>query len=232
MSVLKLMNLKEKLMIEIDYDEYSDSPREWDNLGTFYTWDDGYDSPDKNEFNNGIEFFEDMLGEKLVSRVHDNNSNTSDFMKEIIPHADKAGYILYPVGKYEHRQVNYSLGCSSGWDSGTVGVIFAKKEKIRHEYGIKNITKDIREKVEKNFAHEVWLYTQYANGEAYGFTVTDLLGNVIDSCSGFYDDMSDKKMALDITSEYADIGNLEDWEEYDEKEFNERFEIKTILVEK
>lgn len=39
----------EKPRLVIKYDEYSESPREWSNLGYFITVDRNYNSPDKHE---------------------------------------------------------------------------------------------------------------------------------------------------------------------------------------
>src|SRR5699024_2608192 len=95
---------------------------------------------------------------------------------------DKIGYILFPVYKYEHGLVGYGLGTSSGWDSGTVGFIFATKKKIYECYGVNRLTGLIRNKVINEFKNELKTYTSYANGQVYGFILEDLQGNQIDSC--------------------------------------------------
>lgn len=231
MTVKKYMNLKEQLIVRIEYDECMDSPREWDNLGTFYTWCDGYYSPDKNNFSDAIEFLASILGEGVVERVHDKYTNTSDFMEDIQKRMDRAGYVLFPVSKYEHSNVRYFLGCSSGWDSGTVGVIFASKEKIYEEYGVQKLNKEVREKVTKVFEGELEEYTQWGNGWAYGYIVENLVGEELDSCWGYLGyDVYDKKEVFEMV-DYP-LGNKEDFEEYDWDKLNEMYEIETVTTVK
>lgn len=227
----KFMNLKNQMVITIEQDGSATSPRDWDNLGTFYTWDSGYYSPDNQGYSSGLEFLESILGE-IVYKVHEKYNNTTDFMNEIIIRMDKKGYVLYPVSKYEHSNVSYSLGCSSGWDTGTVGVIFADKKEICREFNTKRITSKIREKVIGIFEGELEIYTQYVNGDVNGYIIESFEGEYIDSCWGFYDDCHDVKSMYEMVSDYWEIGELDDWQEYDESIINENFEIKTIVIPK
>ena len=225
------MNLKNQMVIRIEQDGNGESPRDWDNLGTFYTWDGGYYSPDKHEYKGGLDFFESILGE-IVYKLHDKYNNTTDFMNEIIVRMDKKGYVLYSVSKYEHGLVRFSLGYSSGWDSSTIGVIFATKKEIYQEFNTKRITEKIREKVIENFKGELETYTQYTNGEVYGYIIENFSGELIDSCWGFYDACYDVKSMFEMVSGYYEIGNLSDWQEYDKSIIDENFNIKTIVIAK
>ena len=195
----KFMNLKEELVMIVGYDDCPESPREWDNIGTFYTWQHNRISPDENNFSDAIEFISSILGESA----------------------------------YEHGDIVFSLGCESGWDSGTVGVIFAEKKKIYEEFGVKRLTKEIREKIENIFTSELATYTQWANGEIYDFTLEKLNGDHVDCIGGIYDDiMHSVQSAYLYTKDYADIGKLSDWEEFDEEKLEETFEISTVVTKK
>ena len=225
----KFMNLKEELVMTVGYDDCPESPREWDNMGTFYTWQRNRISPDENNFSDAIEFISSILGESATEKIHEKYNNTADFMSEIVQKLDKRGYVLYPVSAYEHGDIVFSLGCESGWDSGTIGVIFAEKKKIYEEFGVKRLTKEIREKIENIFTSELATYTQWANGEVYIFSLEKLNGDHVDCVGGVYDEiMYSVQSAYLYTKDYADIGKLSDWEEFDEEKLSEAFEVSTV----
>ena len=91
-----------------------------------------------------------------------------------------------PLYLYDHSGITIStkpFGCP--WDSGQIGFITISKDKIRSEYGVKRITKDLLDRVEGYLVSEVKLYDYYLMGEVYHFEITDKEGNVLDSCGGF-----------------------------------------------
>ncbi|WP_131821653.1 hypothetical protein [Desulfofundulus australicus] len=80
---------------------------------------------------------------------------------------------------------------SCPWDSGQIGWIYVLKEKVREEYGVKRITKKVRDRVISVLKAEVEVYDRWLRGEVYGFTVYEIAdGDIasIDSCGGFYGD--------------------------------------------
>ena len=163
-------------VLTVKYDECPDSPRNWDNLSTFVTFESRNYSPDKNDFESFQELYEMVQSDK---------------------------YIYSLVEKYEHSAVSYyrhngSLRCQ--WDSGVVGIIFVSKEDIRKNYNVKRVTKKILEKVYNVFDGELETYTDYCNGAVYGYVIENMEGEIIDSCWGFYgyDD-------LDTILEYANV---------------------------
>ena len=137
----KIMNLQKQLIVTIDEDEWFESPRESENLGTLYTWEDGYFSPDRQNFSDGLEFLGSIIGEELIEKIYNQYNDTGSLMDDITKRLDKLGYILYPVSKYEHSGVIYSIGVSGGWHSGDtiVGLIFAEKKKICNYFNVKKV---------------------------------------------------------------------------------------------
>lgn len=94
---------------------------------------------------------------------------------------DEIGLKVYG---YDHGGIVYSTTpFSCPYDSGFAGVIFTSKAKARAWFGVKRLH---TKKVIDQLNYEVDLYSQYVNGEVYGYKVIDPEGKEIDSCWGFY----------------------------------------------
>lgn len=98
---------------------------------------------------------------------------------------------LLPVYRYEHGDVAYNTtGFNDSWDSGRVGFILCTREDVIKEWGKKIATAKAREHARGYLACEVETYSQWANGEVFGYIVKDEHGNDMDdlheSCWGFY----------------------------------------------
>jgi len=67
-----------------------------------------------------------------------------------------------------------------------VGYIMVSREKVRDEYGWKAISQRRAAKIRRHLKAEVKTYSQYLQGDIYGYQIEDQEGNEIDSCWGFY----------------------------------------------
>ena len=158
----------------VGIDEYPcmDSPRvECDNLGTFITWMNMYESPDRNEYDTIEEFYE----------YNDISESTC-----LIPGLAKM--VIMPVYCMVHSEVRYStksFGCP--WDSGFAGFIYVSYEDVKREYGCKYVTKRIIQKVRDVLQSEVKAYDQWVNDPSYEIVIYDKDSEVVDSLSGFYE---------------------------------------------
>ena len=65
------------------------------------------------------------------------------------------------------------------------GIIFVEKSKALEWFGRKRLSTKFIERVEHALTMEVEIYSQYKNGEVYGYIISDG-GNDEDSCWGFY----------------------------------------------
>lgn len=159
-----------------DFDGSAANPRECCNLGTMWTQERRHNSPDALPVRGNV--FESVAREFGGEAHHESNAKALD-----------RGAIWLPLWKYEHGGAAYRAAESNPfrcpWDSGQVGYVFAKKEDVRKEYGVKRITPAIRAKVLDVLRAEVETYSQWANGEVYGFRVLDSDGEELDSCWGF-----------------------------------------------
>ena len=158
-----------KFKIEQDVDP--ESPREWDNLGTFIMQHGRYSFGDR-EFENDSSYisFEEDFKYHL-------NAVCNCTLKDVI---------YLPVYMYDHSGITISttpFSCS--WDSGQIGYTYVTKEQIRKEYSVKRISLKLKEQISSILQSEIETLDQYLIGDVYGFTIEYDNGE-INSCWGFY----------------------------------------------
>lgn len=92
-------------------------------------------------------------------------------------------FFIFPVFMYDHSGVSLSLRpFQCPWDSGQVGYIYVSKAKAEEEFP--NLSDSaLEEQVLKIFKGEIAVYSQYLEGEVYGYMEE---GGEEDSCWGFY----------------------------------------------
>lgn len=154
-------------------DDCPESPREWDNLGTLALFHRRYNLPNETDYRT------------------DDFSSWDELEDQI--RKDHGPCLILPVWAYDHSCFALSTHSWYGraqhaeWDSGRVGFIFVTYAKIRAEYGYKHLTKDRLAHITRILEGEVDTYSQYINGDVYGYTITDPeIDDVIDSCWGYY----------------------------------------------
>jgi hypothetical protein len=160
-------------LLNISYDEYAQSPREDTNLGYFITVDSKYNSPDDNE-----------TLKTIIAETGYNAKNQADHMemitKEIHTDTDEKVIYIFPITKYEHGNISYSLGSKQGFDNSNNGFYIITDETLKEVGTPKKLFKKVIEQ-------ELKEYNSYMNGEVYAFTLYDNDGNDIESCGGFTD---------------------------------------------
>jgi hypothetical protein len=178
-------------MLEVVYDYSPENPREWDNLGTIVAWHGRYNLSDEN-YSDIRTFLEEKTFHHF--QTQEGLENATDERLWVLFEKE---YVWLPVYMYEHGNIALSTESFIGralhaeWDSGQVGIVFVSKEKIRKEYGVKRVTKKILETVFKVLRAEVEIYSNYLDGNVYGFKLYKKDGEELldeDSCFGFYGD--------------------------------------------
>lgn len=152
--------------VEIFYDEYLDSPRDWDNLGIMICFHQKYNLGDKHSYDS-------------------TDYNGWDDIEKAITRDENAAVIL-PLYLYDHSGITIkTTPFSCRWDSGQIGFIYTSKKNVRKEFEVKHITTKIREKVKEILLGEVKTYDQYLNGDVYyyDYYVDD---NLVDGCGGYF----------------------------------------------
>jgi hypothetical protein len=139
--------------------------------------DRNYHSPDRN-----------LTIENIVKETGETANSLSEHIASITERLQEATgehvIAIYPICKYEHGGVSYSLGVKHGFDYSNNGFYIVTDETNR-AYGLKG--KNRNNRFEKIIKAELETFNKYANGECYAFTLYDKDGEVIDSCGGFYD---------------------------------------------
>ena len=174
-ETIKEQQIKD-LKVKVVYDEISENPRDWDNIGKMVCFRTRYNLGDETDLR--TDQFEGW------------NELKAYLVKE------KKAFLILPLRLYDHSGISISVSSSypfnCPWDSMQVGFIYCTKEDIKENYLVKNnyvkrITKKILNKAEEELKQEVKTYNQYLNGEVFGFVVEDSEEKHIDSCYGFYD---------------------------------------------
>lgn len=120
-----------------------------------------------------------------------------DAVTDYIDEVEKANGIVLPIYCYSHgidrfrthafRDGELPQG-HARFDSGLCGFIVAELDKIREWFGVKYVTKKVREQTTRNLTGEIQTIDYYSSGQVYGFKLIDPNGEEIDSCWGYYGD--------------------------------------------
>lgn len=117
-------------------------------------------------------------------------------------------YVALPVYLFDHGSISMNCGgFSCPWDSGQVGYIYASRDKAREEWGTPANPDETEEEFwERRMRQEVETYSQYLEGDVYGFVLEKARGYIqttlfedgeveegegleweeVDSCWGFF----------------------------------------------
>lgn len=201
-------------------DEYPLNPMEdWDMLMNYYTWENRYFSMQKgaNQFSDEEDWYDSVMGEgaylRQAKKSKENNRSVVGFAYDLCANLDKKGIYALPILKYEHSLVRYYIGDSiDRWDGGVVGFAWRDKKELCKEYGVKKLSQKLKaETIEKVVESELRAYTNFANGEAYGFELYSREDgdDPIDSCYGFigYDSTDEllKDVLANISGSHKDF---------------------------
>lgn len=177
----------EEARLVIRYDEGSQSPRLDSNIGHFFTKESRSKSPDGTEHElYDIMLVAEMEAESTESHIKAIERLASEAFKASEPkdgssHNEDLHIIeIHPVYKYEHGNVSYRRGTAGGFDYSNCGFYIVTAKSISGET-------HTEESIARAIDAELEVYTKWANGEVYRFTLYDENGVEEDSCGGFYD---------------------------------------------
>lgn len=173
MGNYKTIELSTGKVVNIDYDENPQSPRDLDytdcNLTKMVCFHSRYNLGDNHNYDKT-----DVLSWKELERLIQREEDVC---------------VMDPLYMYDHSGQTISTSpFSCSWDSGQVGFVYITKEDIRKTYNVKRISKKTKQLAWKALANEVKIYDDYIRGSVYWFSVGDEEENQLDSCCGFYGD--------------------------------------------
>jgi hypothetical protein len=148
--------------VAIHYDQHAPDPRrEFDHMGTILGW--------RNP--------RLCLGEEQASTGYRTPT-------EVL--ADLESRLALPI----HCQPDGNLTTSDADDAEAIecsdAVIYVAAEVLRREYSLQRISRIAIENATRVLAGEVAEYGAYLAGQVFGFVVTDVGGDHLDSCWGYY----------------------------------------------
>jgi hypothetical protein len=145
--------------IKIEQDQYPESPRNWDNLGTMVCFHRWHNLGDEHNCAHP-----DDIRESLKDCIH------------------------LPLYLLDHSGMTMSTSpFSCPWDSGQVGIIYVEIEQVKKEWKWKNLSKKRIEKINEILVQEVEAYDDYLTGNVWCFTI-EKDEKYINSCCGFFGD--------------------------------------------
>ncbi|WP_226562303.1 hypothetical protein [Salipiger thiooxidans] len=161
--------------IKIYHDPDAESPREWSNLGTLICWHGRYRLGDSHPFDSPEAFLRDLAG------ISDQRDLSMDHLRD---RAERKS-VLLPVFLYDHSGLAMNtIAFHCPWDSGQVGYVYVTLEAVRTEFGVKRVTRELREKAEDILRAEIVSYDAYLGGRVYGYVI-EQDGEEVDACWGF-----------------------------------------------
>ena len=211
-------------------DEYPESPRDWDNIGTMCCWHRRYNLGDVQPQVEAQDYVAELIGwdDEKQDAVYDywfgkgsgTNEELHDYahskLSERIQEEFDRQYISLPLYLYDHSGISISTGSfSCPWDSGQLGLIYVSKDKIRQDYGIKHVTKAWADKIRGYLKDEVETYDQFLTGDVWGFQVFEVPEGVdpeeeideleeVESCFGFFVEEDAEEEAKETLAYYEE----------------------------
>lgn len=117
-------------------------------------------------------------------------------------------YLSRNLYLYDHSGLAMNTGgFSCHWDSGQVGMIVASKEKVREHFMVRAVTKKVYDRAMEVLDSEVKEYSQYLEGDVYGFRVLEVPDHIIEE---YYS--TDPDYDLQEVVEYIDPKDCEEVE--------------------
>jgi hypothetical protein len=123
-----------------------------------------------------------VLHRNYIDPAEGKCGQTAEEVREWIRDNSREWFIV-PLWLYDHSGTVYRVGASNPfscpWDSGQVGIIALRKSEWGRGKGERNAKRlEYAEGVAKT-------YSEWANGECYGYGIEDEDGETLDSCWGY-----------------------------------------------
>ena len=209
----KYINKDGETLLLVSDNDPMNPMEDWDVLMNYYTWENRYLPMQKesSQFSDSEDWYDSVMGEgaynKQMEKSQQNKRSSIGFVYDLRSNLDKKGIYALPILKHEHGLVNYYIGDSiDRWDGSIVGFAWKEKKALCEEHNVKKLSPKIKEIINKNIEGELKAYTNFANGEAYGFELYSREDgdDPIDSCYGFIGYNSTAELFKDVLDHIPD----------------------------
>lgn len=190
---------------------YADCPydprEEFDHLGRMVCWHSRYKLGDEQPRQDPAAWMACLLDEPSCPHCEGTGElacdpENPDEIPAECPHCDGLGrvtadddlyeimqkdYFVFPLYLYDHSGLALQMApFTCPWDSCQVGFIYMSKSRAAKEFALHESSPQLLKAVEHYFEGEVKEYSDYLNGEVFGYVVEDENGEILDSCGGYY----------------------------------------------
>lgn len=150
--------------LHVDYDEYPDDPRLWDNVGTMICQHKKYSFGDHDE-----KHYDNFLNLLKKCGKTDDEIEEMCFGEQIEFLCNQENVCALPLYIYDHGGISMSTGSVDSWDSSAVGVIFVEQDDFIKKTGL--IEKCWKTDAERYLNSEIETYSNYLEGNVYQYTL-------------------------------------------------------------
>lgn len=193
-----------EITYRIERNDYPESPREWDNVGTLATpgWVFDEHNCKWQALMSGLDILWDLFyfateyGWKFYDDLKDAFYDEDQAAIERVWRETGRHYVMLALHIHEERgRIDISTDPAPGerFD----GLIFCTRERAISGWGKKRISPRIREKALSCMEGEVSTLEAWCNGEVYGYIV-EVGGEHEDSCWGFYSEEEAREQARSV----------------------------------
>ena len=184
-----------------------------ESLMNYYTWGSRSSSIEENDFRDAEEWYDSIIGDGMFDKQREKSLEAGrsklGFVEDLCNNlAKKAGILAFPILKHEHSDVRYYLGDTlDRWDGSVAGFAWEEKAELRKKLGVSKLMKKQVSEIEQQVKNDLAAYTDYANGNVYGFKFFGVDGFEEDSCWGFFGYENDQEMLKEMLSHIDPIDN-------------------------
>lgn len=189
-----------KFHLVIEQDEFSEDPREWENLGTMLCCNKYYQLGDCNSNEETLAQLAELC--RKYGKT-DEEIDEMDFREEIQFLLEQDNICGLPLYICDHSGLSMQTYRFDAWDSSFVGLIFIDKETFFAETCYKNDC-DWKAEAKKRLKNEIETYSQFLEGDVQQYTLYEetivtrtnrdgkvlnkkiVYDEMVDSLSGFY----------------------------------------------
>lgn len=204
-----------------------------DSLMNYFTWESRSPSIEENDFRDVEEWYDSIIGDGMFDKQREKSQEAGrsklGFVADLCTNlSKKAGILAFPILKHEHSDVCYYLGDTlDRWEGSVAGFAWEEKSVLRKKLGVSKLMKKQVSELEKQVKNDLAAYTDYANGNIYGFKFFNADGLEENSCWGFFGCENDQEMLQEML---CHVDSADDNFVEVELEFSEVEDLETLYV--